>query len=98
MSEAGQAVRRPAVAATAGFGGGFVSGLLGGGGGSIMIPFLTGPMGMPQHMAHGTSLVVITSAAGAAAIVYGIHEPISAVLVASLGAGAIGLGGSQLPH
>ena len=90
MSEAGQAVHRPAVAATAGFGGGFVSGLLGGGGGSIMIPFLTGPMGMPQHMAHGTSLVVITSAAGAAAIVYGLHEPISAVLVASLGAGAIG--------
>jgi uncharacterized membrane protein YfcA len=54
-----------------------------------MIPLMTGPLKMSQHVAHGTSLVVITSAAAVAAIAYGINEPISAVLVASLGTGAI---------
>ncbi|MGB4862540.1 MAG: sulfite exporter TauE/SafE family protein [Tepidiformaceae bacterium] len=84
-----QVAHRPAVAAAAGLGGGFVSGLLGGGGGSVMIPLMTGPLRMPQHLAHGTSLVVITSAAALAAIAYSVHEPISAVLVASLGTGAL---------
>jgi uncharacterized membrane protein YfcA len=89
VSDGGKAAHRPAIAATAGFGGGFVSGLLGGGGGSIMIPFMTGPMRMSQHLAHGTSLVVITSAAAVAAVAYGFHEPVSATLVVALGAGAV---------
>ncbi|MGE0597855.1 MAG: sulfite exporter TauE/SafE family protein [Dehalococcoidia bacterium] len=89
MTEPSAAAHRPAVAAAAGLGGGFVSGLLGGGGGSIMIPLMTGPLKMPQHIAHGTSLVVITAAAAVAAVSYGVHESISITLVASLGAGAI---------
>lgn len=88
MSETGEA-HRPLVASSAGFGGGFVSGLLGGGGGSILIPFMTGPMKLSQHVAHGTSLVVITSAATAAAVVYGFNEPLSGSLVAALGTGAL---------
>lgn len=89
MSEPSPAAHRPVVAAAAGLGGGFVSGLLGGGGGSVMIPLMTGPLKMSQHIAHGTSLVVITSAAAVAAVAYGLHEPISMTLVASLGTGAL---------
>jgi uncharacterized membrane protein YfcA len=89
VSEAAGPAPRPAVAVSAGFGGGFVSGLLGGGGGSVLIPFMTGPLRMTQHVAHGTSLVVITAAAAVAAGAYATHEPASASLVASLGAGAV---------
>lgn len=79
---------RPA-AVTAGLGAGFISGLLGGGGGSIMIPLMTGPLRMTQHVAHGTSLVVITGTAALAAALYSFSEPISAPLVAALAAGAV---------
>lgn len=79
---------RPAATA-AGLGGGFISGLLGGGGGAVMIPFMTGPMKMPQHVAHGTSLVVITVTAAVAAVAYSFSEPVSLALVIALGFGAV---------
>ncbi|MEO8538189.1 MAG: sulfite exporter TauE/SafE family protein [bacterium] len=80
--------RRREVAAAAGLGAGFISGLLGGGGGSVMIPLMTGPMKMPQHVAHGTSLVVITVTALVAAIAYSLNESLSYSLILALGAGA----------
>ena len=89
MSESSEAARRPGISAAAGFGGGFLSGIFGGGGGSAMVPLMTGPLKMSQHVAHGTSLVIITVTALVAAIAYSIHEPISLLLVASLGAGSV---------
>lgn len=89
MSRAVGLGRRRSLAAVAGLGGGFISGLLGGGGGSIMSPLMTGPLKMTQHMAHGTSLVVITVTAAVAATAYSLVEPISYSLVVALGFGAI---------
>ncbi len=77
------------IAVAAGLGGGFISGLLGGGGGSIMIPLMTGPMKMTQHVAHGTSLLVITVTAAVAAVAYSLNESLSFLLIASMGAGAL---------
>jgi uncharacterized membrane protein YfcA len=39
--------------------GGFFSGLTGVGGGAIIVPLLTGLLKLPQHRAHGTSLVIV---------------------------------------
>jgi hypothetical protein len=46
-------------AAIAGALGGAFAGLTGVGGGAIMVPLLTGRLGLGQHRAHGTSLAVI---------------------------------------
>lgn len=72
-----------------GIGGGFFSGLTGVGGGAIMVPLLTGLMGMRQHTAHGTSLVVIIFAAAAGAAVYASAGGIDAGLVAVLLPGSL---------
>ncbi len=89
MSEGSEAARRPGTSVAAGLGGGFLSGIFGGGGGSAMVPLMTGPLKMTQHVAHGTSLVIISVTALVAAIAYSVHEPISPVLVAALGSGSI---------
>ena len=69
--------------------GGFFSGITGVGGGAIMIPLLTGVLGMPQHRAHGTSLVVITFAAATGVAVYAWSTSIDWTLVATLLAGSM---------
>jgi len=80
---------RPVLAASTGFGGGFLAGILGGGGGAVMVPLMTGPMRMSQHVAHGTSLAIITVTAAVAAVIYSVNESISFALVAALSFGAI---------
>ena len=84
-------VTRPnaAIAVVIGAAGGFLSGILGGGGGAIMVPLMTGPLRLRQHIAHGTSLVVITVTAAVAAVAYAINEPNSRRLVLALLVGAI---------
>jgi uncharacterized membrane protein YfcA len=67
-----------------GAGGGLLSGIVGGGGGAIMVPLMTGLMAMPQHTAHGTSLVVIVATALAAALIYALEAAIDWTLVATL--------------
>lgn len=74
----------PAARALTGFGGGLFSGLTGVGGGAIMVPLMTGVLRMPQHRAHGTSLVVIVFAASASAVVYAIQEGVHWAMVAAM--------------
>jgi hypothetical protein len=84
-----------------GVSGGLLSGVVGGGGGAIMVPLMTGVLKLRQHVAHGTSLVVITFAALASAITYTIGESIDwtlvVILVAASMAGAF-LGASGAQH
>ncbi|MEO6398411.1 MAG: sulfite exporter TauE/SafE family protein [Tepidiformaceae bacterium] len=75
-------------ALVAGTGGGLLSGILGGGGGAIMIPLMTGVMKIRQHTAHGTSLLTITFSALAGAITYSLQEQVDFRLVAILIAGS----------
>lgn len=90
MSDEGTA-RRPGRGALllTGAGGGFFSGLTGVGGGAIMVPLLTGLIGMRQHTAHGTSLVVIIFAAAAGAATYAATEGLDTGLVAVLLPGSL---------
>ncbi len=78
-----------AIAGITGAAGGFLSGILGGGGGAIMVPLMTGPLKLRQHIAHGTSLVVIIVTAAVAAVAYAANESISGRLVVALLAGAV---------
>jgi hypothetical protein len=78
-----------AIAGITGAAGGFLSGILGGGGGAIMVPLMTGPLKLRQHIAHGTSLVVIIVTAAVAAVAYTAKESISGHLVLALLAGAV---------
>lgn len=50
--------------------GGFASGLTGIGGGTVMVPLLTGLLGMTQRRAHATSMVIVIFAAIAAVAQY----------------------------
>jgi len=50
---------------------GCFGGLVGLGGGVIMIPLMTGLLGMDQHKAHGTSITVVVCSGIAGAITYG---------------------------
>lgn len=88
MRESGAGRDRASLLAT-GVGGGFFSGLTGVGGGAIMVPLLTGLMGMRQHTAHGTSLVVIIFAAAAGAAMYAATEGLDGGLVAVLLPGSL---------
>jgi hypothetical protein len=76
--------------AVTGLGGGLLSGLVGGGGGSIMIPLMTGVLKMRQHTAHGTSLIIICFAALASATTYSLKEHVDWLLIAIL------IGGSSV--
>ncbi len=68
--------------------GGFASGLTGIGGGTVMVPLLTGLLRMPQRRAHATSLVIVIFAALAAVWQYAQRDEVrwELALVLTLGA------------
>ncbi|HVD26589.1 MAG TPA: TSUP family transporter [Gaiellaceae bacterium] len=71
---------------------GVLAGLLGVGGGVLLVPFLVLALGMTQHEAEATSLLVILPTAIAASVALrlrGVGD-----LPAALGLGAIGAGGA----
>ena len=69
--------------------GGAASGLTGIGGGTVMVPLLTGLLQMPQRNAHGTSLAIVIFVGIAAVIPYVAESQIQWPLVFALGVGAI---------
>jgi hypothetical protein len=79
---------------------GAFSGLVGGGGGAVLIPMLTGPVRLDQHSAHGTSLVVIACAAVAGATGYSLQGHVDWVVLCLLlsGGGVGAYAGARLAH
>ena len=76
---------------------GVVAGTLGVGGGLLMVPFLTLVVGMPQHAAEGTSLLVILPTAIAATIALRRRGLGDLRVALELGAlGAVGAAGGAL--
>jgi uncharacterized membrane protein YfcA len=70
-----------------GFGAGFVSGLLGLGGGIVMVPAFTTLLGMPLKRALGTSLVLISAIVVPGTVVHGLlgHIDWAIFLVVTIG-------------
>jgi uncharacterized membrane protein YfcA len=68
---------------------GFVSGLMGVGGGVIMVPLMVAYMGLTQHAAHGTSLAVMVFTGLASAIAYGWQGSLDLGVVIQLAVGTI---------
>ena len=73
----------------AGAGIGVLSGLLGVGGGSFLVPILTGWFSLDQHMAHGTSLAVVIPTSIVGASVYAYHGTMDVVLASQLAVGGV---------
>lgn len=68
---------------------GFVSGLLGVGGGIVMVPLMTGWLGMPLKRALGTSLAAIVLLVVPGTVVHALKGNIDWALGAALAIGAI---------
>ena len=68
---------------------GFVSGMMGVGGGSVMIPAMVILAGMPQHLAQGTSLLAMVPVGITGALTHYRLGNIHAYLVAGLAVGAV---------
>ena len=71
---------------------GLLAGFMGVGGGLLAVPAFTLLLGMPQHLAQGTSLAVILVAAPAGAIEHARHGNVVGRLIPALALGAA-LGG-----
>lgn len=71
---------------------GFVNGLLGIGGGTILIPAMVMIMGISQHQAHGTSLAVILPTTIVSCIIYGLNNDLNYTIAFQVALGGI-LGG-----
>jgi uncharacterized membrane protein YfcA len=69
--------------------GGLLSGLLGIGGGTVMVPLLVLWGGRPQRQAHAMSLAAIIPISLAAVLVYGRAGKVNILDAVALGAGAI---------
>ena len=74
--------------------GGLVSGLTGIGGGTVMVPLLTGLLRLPQRSAHATSLVIVIFVAIAALVLYAGRDEVDWSLALALAVG--GVAGAQL--
>jgi uncharacterized membrane protein YfcA len=72
-----------------GIAGGAFSGLTGVGGGAVMVPLLTGQLGLTQHRAHGTSLAIIMFVAVSGVAGYWSAGNIDWRLVLALTPGAV---------
>lgn len=75
--------------AGAGLGIGLMSGLLGLGGGTFLVPILTGWFALDQHTAHGTSLAVVVPTGIVGALIYGAHGTMDVPMALQLAAGGI---------
>ena len=80
---------RRAAATLTGAAGGLFAGLTGVGGGAIMIPLLTGLLGLPQRLAHGTSLAILLFVGLAGFVVYALVEDITWELIPLLALGSM---------
>ena len=69
--------------------GGLIGGLTGVGGGALMIPLMTRLSGLPQHVAHGTSLAIVAAVAIAGAATYIANDLVEWDLVAALLGGSV---------
>ncbi len=80
---------------------GIFSGILGIGGSAILIPGMIGILGLAQHKAHGTSLMIIVPTAALSAIVYALRGQVDWGLVivysASSAVGAV-VGATIMPR
>ncbi len=72
-----------------GLGIGVLSGLLGVGGGSFLVPILTSFFALDQHLAHGTSLAVVVPISVVGAAVYSFHGTMDVLLAAQLAVGGV---------
>jgi uncharacterized protein len=72
-----------------GVGAGFVSGLLGIGGGLVMVPLLAGWLGMPLKRALGTSLLAIVALVVPGTIVHAVLGHIDAAIFLAITAGGV---------
>lgn len=81
-------------AVVTGVAGGLVSGLTGIGGGTVMVPLLTGLLRLPQRRAHATSLVIVIFVAVAASTLYAERSEVEWLVAAALAVG--GVTGAQL--
>jgi uncharacterized membrane protein YfcA len=72
---------------------GFLSGLFGVGGGILIVPALVLLLGMPQRLAHGTSLAAIVPIAAAGVLGFALEDsvdwPVAALLIAGAAGGAV---------
>ncbi|MDA0353543.1 MAG: sulfite exporter TauE/SafE family protein [Chloroflexi bacterium] len=84
----GTTISRPRALITGAIGG-FTSGLTGIGGGTVMVPLLTGFLKMGQHKAHATSLVIVIFAALSAVTQYIRRGEVEWHLAAALTVGAV---------
>jgi uncharacterized membrane protein YfcA len=68
---------------------GTFGGLVGLGGGVIMIPLMVGILKLKQHLAHGTSLLVVVFTGLSGAIAYGMNGSVDVIASLSLAVTAI---------
>jgi uncharacterized protein len=84
-----RAAPTPPVFASIGLAAGFVSGLLGIGGGIVIVPLLAGWLGMPLKRALGTSLLTIVALAIPGAIVHAALGHVDGWVFVAVAVGAI---------
>jgi uncharacterized protein len=72
-----------------GVGTGFLSGMMGVGGGSVMIPAMVIVAGMPQHLAQGTSLLAMIPVGMTGAFTHYKLGNVASVLAVGLAGGAV---------
>lgn len=94
-------IRLPMKLMTIGSAAGLIVGLLGAGASTVVVPALTGWLGVPEHEAHGTTCVVVLPTALLSSVLYWRGGYVNGSLALMLGiSGAAGayLGTVLMPH